>query len=914
MSSRQPMPRRVGTIIAVAAIALSTLVVAVAAPQSVAAAPDVVLSKTTPGEVLYGEDIPVTLTLSNPAPTVDGFNASFTDVLPFGVSYVAGSSTPAPRQIDPGDGTTVLIWDNVADSLAGTVFSFEYRIQYDPAEFDVGDAVVNTASAYVNELVRFVPQFDPTTGLAVPGTFTGSSEGVVASTELLAFRLTKNEPNVESELLRGVHEHQTVFTLTVDNNLVNPTDDFSIVDFVPAGLEFLGCGNVDNTTAGVEEYPGSGRIDDAGNAPALANPCPTPTSVTTVFTDPDGAGPGNPLPAALYTRVEWDTVALGADLLAGESFSIDYVAAIPLFANTLADLNTPVLPLNTIANLDNNSGPSTIETLSEQQFANYAVASGFYNGQGTASTDDDIETVFAEDISIHKTSNISDFEQGTSPTFTLLVESSEYASSTGPITVTDRLPASLNYVAASAVPAPSSLPVDDEVDPYELVWTLPSFSAPNGVATITFDTVVREDFRGGGPVSSSDDFANTVDLAATSNTIVDVLGTIVPTPVEDESEADLTARGPSISKDVALPPVAVPISECGPGGNGDGLSWDPDQAGTFSPGDIVCFRLHVQFPTMLDTLNPIVTDFLPAGFDYIETRLGVDNTIDPGEVSITFDAAANSIEFDLTDIDVGGELLEGVVAARLADPNAAQPGELLGNLMKFRYSNTDGDVFQLRDQADVEWSEPILTLDKSVATVNGSSPVGNPVAVNEGDTVVYDVAVENVGTVDALDVSVRDVLPVQVDCGDVSGISNGGVCVAADDWIQWDVADDIDVAAGATRTLTYTVVVPTGITPGITLTNEAGVRDYRGSTNTGAPFVYVPADNIDPTLTPNTSEADDTASIRTRLPAIAKTRSTATSQPGTTSVRRQRSARGSTTRSPPTCLPVRRSPRARSPT
>ncbi len=507
------------------------------------------------------------------------------------------------------------------------------------------------------------------------------------------------------------------------------------------------------------------------------------------------------------------------------------------------------------------------------------IASGFYDGQGTVSTDEDTETVFAEDISIHKTSNIADFEQGTSPTFTLVVESSEYASSTGPITVTDTLPASLNYVAASAVPAPSSVPANDDVDPYELVWTAPAFPAPNGVATITFDTIVREDFRGGGPVSSSDDFANTVDLAATSNTIVDGVGTIVPTPVEDGSEADLTARGPSISKDVALP-VAGPISECGPGGNGDGLTWDPVVAGTFSPGDIVCFRLRVQFPTMLDTLNPIVTDFLPAGFDYIETRLGVDNTIDPGEVSIAFDTAANSIEFDLTDIDVGGELLEGVIAAQLNDPNAAQPGELLGNLMKFRYSNTAGDVFQLRDQADVEWSEPILTLDKSVATVNGGAPVGNPVAVNEGDTVVYDVAVDNVGTVDALDVSVRDVLPAQVGCGDVSGISNGGVCVAADDWIQWDVVDDIDIAAGATRTLSYTVVVPTGITPGITLTNEAGVRDFRGPTNTGTPFTYVPADNIDPTLTPNTSEADDTAAIRTRLPAITKTRSTATTQPG----------------------------------
>ena len=58
------------------------------------------------------------------------------------------------------------------------------------------------------------------------------------------------------------------------------------------------------------------------------------------------------------------------------------------------------------------------------------------------------------------------------------------------------------------------------------------------------------------------------------------------------------------------------------------------------------------------------------------------------------------------------------------------------------------------------------------------------------------------------------------------------------------------------------------------------MRDYRGDTNSGTPFTYVPASNIDTTLTPNTSRADDTAAIRTRPPTLAKTATTLLTQPG----------------------------------
>ncbi len=285
---------------------------------------------------------------------------------------------------------------------------------------------------------------------------------------------------------------------------------------------------------------------------------------------------------------------------------------------------------------------------------------------------------------------------------------------------------------------------------------------------------------------------------------------------------------------------------------------------------------------VLDTLNPVVDDFLPAGFSHVSTALGAQNTIDVAGVTFSYDATANRVTYSLANVDIGGKLLQGIITTEIVDPNAAKPGDLLGNLMKFRYTNTAGAVFQLREDANVEWSEPILTLDKSVATVNGVAPTANPAIVREGDRVVYRVAVTNTGTANAFDVSVRDVLPAQIQCANVGLITNSGACETAPtpDRIQWDQADDIDIAAGATATLAYEVLVPAGVTPGITLTNRAGVRDYRGPTNTSTPFTYVPANNIDTTLTPNTTAADDTAAIFTELPTVLKTRSTEINQSG----------------------------------
>ncbi|HEY6378878.1 MAG TPA: hypothetical protein VI316_06840, partial [Candidatus Dormibacteraeota bacterium] len=289
------------------------------APVQAAGTPNITLGKSTPPSVLYGSNTPVTLTVGNPAGPF-GYNLGFRDVLPAGVSYVAGSTVPAgsgdPTAIpnQPAAGQTTLVWTNVADiSQASTVtLGFSIRSAVEPAANALlpGASFTDTASAYVSTNPRIVPSFDAT-GQPVPASFTGSATAS-ATTTVAAFSISKAEPSPEGKLMRGLHDHQTVYTLVVTNDSVKATNGFVVDDYIPAAMEFLGCGTVDNTSGGAVEYPGSGPINGHTSLPPAQ--CPTPSVVETLNIDPDGAGP---LPAGIYTHVRWTglgNLAAGATL------------------------------------------------------------------------------------------------------------------------------------------------------------------------------------------------------------------------------------------------------------------------------------------------------------------------------------------------------------------------------------------------------------------------------------------------------------------------------------------------------------------------------------------------------------------------------------------------------------------------
>lgn len=585
-------------------------IVAVGVAPAAAADPIIQLTKQGPGQILVGDTATYTLTATNPGGTdqVPQYNLSFRDVLPPGVVYV-GPTTPASAGTptvftnrlvasDPASEYQTLVWPNAADLQVNSVaeLSFIVRAARDP--WPVSSSFPNVANAYTNADPRYVPKFDPN-GVVVPGptSFTASATASTVTTSVTAFRIQKSSsPTPEGELLRGIHDHVATYTLRVTNNPSFATNDIEIRDYLPAGLEFLGCGTVDNTPpsslypadpadpgTGLE-YPGAGAL----TATALVDPCEVPVSVETVENPP--ADGGRTFPAGVYTKVTWRI----GDFTPGQVKEIVYRAGIPQRANegTWQGSVPAVTGGGTIAtqppqtaNLDNNTGPSTRETAAEQALTNVAVGTGSYTGpvpgQPTpttvnASTD---HTVTAEDLAMQKSVTPRTFDSsGTGlATYTLQLQASEYVTAGG-ITITDVMPDGVCPVwrgqtpsvtgtlppecGTSTTPAPGADPTNATLTKvtrntngtFTLVFAPLSLPA-NGTLTITYQGRMRTQYTSNDqPTSAGDTYTNTVSL--TGETIARPGVNPPPNPgdlddpitVNDTSSATQSSTQPVIDK------------------------------------------------------------------------------------------------------------------------------------------------------------------------------------------------------------------------------------------------------------------------------------------------------------------------------------------------------------------------------
>jgi len=107
-----------------------------------------------------------------------------------------------------------------------------------------------------------------------------------------------------------VHDHRTAVSVTFTNNQLGQSTGLQLVDYLPAGLEFLGCGDAgdDRSTSVTEEYPGSGPLNASSfPAPGGSVGCPVPTTVDTALVDPPGAQP-----LGVYTVLTWNNAALAS--------------------------------------------------------------------------------------------------------------------------------------------------------------------------------------------------------------------------------------------------------------------------------------------------------------------------------------------------------------------------------------------------------------------------------------------------------------------------------------------------------------------------------------------------------------------------------------------------------------------------
>ncbi len=300
-----------------------------------------------------------------------------------------------------------MIWPNVADLSPGSSNALSFEVKQTTSHFTIGARYGVEAGAYVAEQARYLPKFSAAGAPEGPSStsFTGYASGS-ATTTITALQITQAEESPKAEILRGVHDHQVTYKLTVTNTSVNATGKVIVEDWLPADLEYLGCGgaSTDHTTdaptnpGSDEEYPGSGPIV----VPALGG-CITPSGVETLMTDPDGAEED---PDAVYTHVSW---SLGT-LAAGETRTFEFRAAVPLRENTTTwTAKEPTVASGEQAtNLNNNSGN---ETTDGESIITFAKASGDYDETAPVSASGHLTRV-AKDLTIEKCANTNTLAEG----------------------------------------------------------------------------------------------------------------------------------------------------------------------------------------------------------------------------------------------------------------------------------------------------------------------------------------------------------------------------------------------------------------------------------------------------------------------------------------------------------------------
>jgi large repetitive protein len=740
-------PRR--TVVWVAVLVILTAYIGWAPAVSPARAdgPGITLAKHGPGSVLAGDQAEYTLTATNPAQAgaVPEYNLSFSDVLPLGATYVPNSTTPTsfPEPAvttDPGSGRVVLVWSSVSDLVVGETVTLGYRVDLGGPGDVVGSTVSDDASAAVNSDPRTIPGFDPD-GQPKAGSYTESAAASAATTAS-ALEIRKSEPSPEHELLRGVHDQRTTYTLRVKNTSIDPTDDVTVTDYLPAGLEFLGCGDSDNTQPGTEvEYTDAPRL---GVPPMSFSDCLTPDSVDTVLDPPPNGS--QTYPPGVYTKVTW---TLG-DLAAGSETTIRYAAGIPLHRNTMSWSGAVPSPgsLDQGSNLNNNDGLSTREDGTEVDLTNYARATGTYQGPtvGPAAVEaTTTQTVTIEDLRMRKSVSPPVFDSSGGndiATYSMIVDNSEYVSASG-IVITDTVPDGLCPLGmgvaecggGGAAPSHAVNSVTHNGDgTYSVVfepWSLPH----NGTATVTFDARMMPAYSGGAhagePTAAGDSFTNRATLAAVTTPIpgTDESG---PADVTDSAQATQTTASPSAEKTMKPRPIGDPPNHPDPN---DSCTQDlgdygtppfpaPDSAAksTFHKGDRVCFKLRVDFPDSVRTRNAVVGDFVPRGTELIDPPAYVatgNSTVpvasfSPGGAGLPATWTLGTPSGGALYVDEGA-VFEVTIAVRVLDPAPPPEPDVAGNLMKTRWENTDGVPHSDRELIDFDVAPAAnVTLTKGV--------------------------------------------------------------------------------------------------------------------------------------------------------------------------------------------------------
>lgn len=377
--------------------------------------------------------------------------------------------------------------------------------------------------------------------------------------------------------------------------------------------------------------------------------------------------------------------------------------------------------------------------------------------------------VEAEHISLQKGASPGSTIPGTTITYTLNFQVTDYGTDTGLIVV-DTLPDGITFAAHQSLivggtPYAITPTVVDNVDgtqtiTYDIGAVTGNIAAGTAI-TLSYTATIDQYYLSGQPVHANDSLPNTV-----TSTYGLTAGAANCT---EGSAAGVDIVPPQISKTIVNPPPYE-----------------------FMPGDVVTFRLQMNVPSG-DTRAIYFEDFFPLPvFDVttINTTFGTDirfaptSTISTPPTSITVNATQNSLRIDWQDLssETPPETIAVDIDIVISDEPFADD-LFLTNLFRAGYSNSPGATFTADVGIFLHVRAPDLVIAKGISATDGSGTIdpppsalpvnGNLTGADAGDQVTYVITVENIGGAPAYDVTVTDTAPAGLTGCAVSSVTNG---------------------------------------------------------------------------------------------------------------------------------------------
>ncbi|WP_045213628.1 isopeptide-forming domain-containing fimbrial protein [Desulfonatronovibrio magnus] len=308
------------------------------------------------------------------------------------------------------------------------------------------------------------------------------------------------------------------------------------------------------------------------------------------------------------------------------------------------------------------------------------------------------------------------------------------------------------------------------------------------------------------------------------------------------------------------------------------ISIDPGPAGSsVVPGDVVTYQLTVTLPEGT-TPGLVIEDILPAGFEYQDNSVIVDDIGFVGTVStsptVGVDGQELTITFAGNTVATGTEGSEGnsfkiTYNAKVLDTlanSATTSLQAKTNNVSLDYTGRTGP--DITDRDDINFGEPVLDISKSF---NPSSDL------QAGDLVTITLRLENTGTAPAFDIVITDVLndgdgndlfdltppdPITDTTDDLTGFTFA--FDTAKDTVTYESEAGSRLEPDQSRTFTFTAKVRDDVVTGSTFTNTAKVEGYsqdgdvddrRKTENTDTAEPIVKASTVAKSITAKSEEA-----------------------------------------------------------